>query len=36
MDQKVCDLREEYGIVILKPDERSIKNPLIWSGTISN
>ena len=36
MDKKVCDLREEYGIVILKPDERSIKNPLIWSGTISN
>ena len=36
MDQKVCDLREEYGIVILKQDERSIRNPLIWSGTISN
>ena len=35
-DKKVCDLREEYGIDILKPDERSIKNPLIWSGTISN
>ena len=36
MDQRVCDLREEYGIVILKPEERSINNPLIWSGTISN
>lgn len=36
MDQRVCDLREEFGIKILTPEERMIKNPLIWSGTIAN
>ena len=36
MDQRVCDLREEYGIKILTPEERMVKNPLIWSGTIAN
>jgi hypothetical protein len=36
MDQKVCDLREEYGIKILSSDERSVKKPLIWSGSIPN
>ena len=36
MDQKVCDLREEFGIKILTPEERMVKNPLIWSGTIAN
>ena len=29
-------LREEYGIKILTPDERIVKKPLIWSGTIKN
>jgi hypothetical protein len=29
-------LREEYGIKILTPDERKVKKPLIWSGTIKN
>jgi len=36
MNQRVCDLREEYGIKILEPEERIIKDPLIWKGTISN
>ena len=36
MDQKVCDLREEFGIKILTPEERMIKKPLIWSGTITS
>ncbi|MDA9785868.1 hypothetical protein N9753_01260 [Gammaproteobacteria bacterium] len=36
MNQRVCDLREEYGIRILEPEERMIKDPLIWEGTISN
>ena len=36
MDQKVCDLREEFGIKILSPEERMIKKPLIWSGTIAS
>jgi len=36
MTQRVCDLREEYGIRILRPEERIIKDPLIWEGTISN
>ena len=36
MNQRVCDLREEFGIKILAPEERLVKNPLIWSGTIVN
>ena len=36
MNQRVCDLREEFGIKILTPEERMVKNPLIWSGTIAN
>jgi len=36
MTQRVCDLRKEYGIKILEPEERGIKDPLIWEGTISN
>ena len=36
MDQKVCDLREEFGIKILTAEERMVKKPLIWSGTIAN
>ena len=36
MDQKVCDLREEFGIKILTAEERMIKKPLIWSGTITS
>ena len=36
MNQRVCDLREEYGIRILEPEERIVKDPLIWAGTISS
>lgn len=36
MNQRVCDLREEFGIKILAPEERMVKKPLIWSGTIAN
>ena len=36
MNQRVCDLREEYGIKILAPKERIIEKPLIWKGTIFN
>ena len=36
MNQRVCDLREEFGIRILTPEERIVKKPLIWSGTIAN
>ena len=36
MNQRVCDLREEFGIKILTPEERLVKKPLIWSGTIAS
>ena len=36
MGQRICDLREEFGIKILAPEERIVKKPLIWSGTIAN
>ena len=36
MNQRVCDLRKEYGIKILELEERIIADPLIWEGTISN
>ena len=36
MNQRVCELREEYGIKILAPKERIIEKPLIWKGTIFN
>ena len=36
MTQRVCNLRKEYGIKILEPEERVIADPLIWEGTISN
>ena len=36
MDQRVCDLREEFGIKILTPEERKVKNPLVWSGSIAS
>ena len=36
MNQRVCDLREEYVIKILSPEERLVKKPLIWSGTMAN
>jgi hypothetical protein len=35
MNQRVCDLRKEYGIKILEPEERIITEPLIWQGTIN-
>ena len=36
MNQRVCDLREGFGIKILTPEERMVKKPLIWSGTLAN
>jgi hypothetical protein len=36
MNQRVCDLREEFGIKILTPEERLVKKPIIWSGTIAS
>ena len=36
MNESVTDLRKEYGITILEPEERIIKEPLTWKGTISN
>jgi hypothetical protein len=33
INQKVCDLREAYGIEILTTEKRSIKKPLVWSGS---
>ena len=41
MNQRVCDLREEYGIKILSPEERLVKKPLIhykfyWIGYIKD
>ena len=36
MNQRVCDLRKEYGIRILEPEERIVKKPLIWQGMISS
>ena len=35
MDQRVCDLREEYGIKILTQKERAVQKPLIWTGSIN-
>lgn len=32
--RRVCDLRDEYGIKILLPEERVIEKPLMWSGSI--
>ena len=34
MNQRVCDLREEFGIKILAPEERMVKKPLIWLSLI--
>ena len=36
MNQRVCNLREEFCIKILTTEERMVKKPLIWSGTIAN
>ena len=33
---RICDIRDEFGIKILLPEERKIKNPVIWSGLIRN
>ena len=35
MGQRICDLREEFGIKIFTADEIKVK-PLIWSGTLKN
>ena len=32
----ICDIRDEFGIKILLPEERKLKNPVIWSGLIRN
>ena len=34
LDRKICDLREEFGIQILTPEERELKK-IIWSGSHS-
>ena len=31
LDRKICDLREEFGIQILSPQERKVKK-VFWSG----
>ena len=36
MGQRVCDLREEFGIKILAPEERIVKKPLKWSGALTD
>ena len=33
--KRICDLREEYGINILTPEERSSIKPLQWTGSIN-
>ena len=33
--KRICDLREEYGINILTPEERSTIKPLQWTGSIN-
>ena len=35
LDRRINELREEYGIEILKEDDKKIKK-LIWSGAIKN
>ena len=35
LNRKICDLRKEYGIEILKEEDKKIKK-LIWSGAIKN
>ena len=34
LDRKICDLREEFGIQILTPEERELKK-ITWSGSHS-
>ena len=34
LDRKICDLREEFGIKILSPEQRNLKK-VIWSGSHS-
>mgnify|MGYP000011444482 FL=1 len=34
LEKKICDVRAEYGIIILSKEERHVKNPLEWSGSI--
>ena len=34
-DRKICDLRKEYGISILKPEEKKFQK-LMWSGVIED
>ena len=34
-DRKICDLRKEYGISILKPEEKEFQK-LMWSGVIED
>ena len=35
LNRTICDLRKEYGIEILKEEDKKIKK-LIWSGAIKN
>ena len=34
LEKRICDVRAEYGIIILSKEERHVKNPLEWSGSI--
>jgi hypothetical protein len=36
LKMRICDVREEFGIKILLPEERKLKNPVVWSGLIQN
>ncbi len=36
LKSRICDIRDEFGIEILLPEERNLKNPVIWSGLINN
>jgi len=36
LKMRICDIRDEFGIKILLPEERKITNPVIWSGLIRN
>ena len=34
LEKRISDVRAEYGIIILNKEERHVKNPLEWSGSI--
>jgi len=36
LKMRICDIRDEFGIKILLPEERKLKNPIVWSGLSQN